>query len=532
MQLSRRRFLWVIGGVTVSVPFVALASGCSAAPGEVVPSATATAGSGGFEALDEVGQTGRVLRSQTARPTPFTRPLPLPSPLVPVRTGSDGDDYELVARRGTAQILDERETPVWGFDGTFPGPLFETRRGRAANVRLTNELPVPIVRHLHGAFTPAASDGYPLDYVLPVSGPGDHHLHPGGTVHDGSFTYAHPMQQRAALLWYHDHRMDFTGPQVWAGLAGLHVHRDDEERALGLPVGDHELTLLLTDRSFAADGSFLYPALDPDLAHTPGVLEPFANGVLGDTLLVNGIHAPYHRVKQGTYRLRIANGSNAREYRLSVDPLPPTGEPFVQIGTDGGLMAAPAVRRSLSLAPAERVDVVADFTGYPEGSVVRLTNLAGGDGTTDVIEFRVGGKDDRPRWIAPDVLSQIEVLNAADAVRTRTFAFARVPTSDGVQFHIGHRAFDPDAIEADPRAGETEIWEFSSDLAHPVHIHNAHFQVLDAGGPTAWKDVVRLGPRDKKRVIVRFDSYPGTYVFHCHNLEHEDMGMMANFVIG
>lgn len=515
------------GGAVASVSLSALLSGCT--EGEVDGTAEPPPGPR-FVAGTEPGQSSPVLRSRAPRPMPFARPLPLPAPLAPVRRDDAADYYELVARAGTAEILDHDITPVWGFDGTFPGPLFETRRGRAAHVRLTNDLPVPVVRHLHGGFTPAEFDGYPLDYVLPRAG-GAHHLHPGGTTYDGTFTYRHPMDQRAALLWYHDHRMDFTGGQVWRGLVGLHLHRDEEEVALGLPSGDHELPLLVCDRSFDADGSLLYPALDQDFAHQPGVVDAFSNGVFGDTVLVNGIHAPYHEVRQGTYRLRLANASNARSYRLTVDPLPDEGEPFVQIGTDGGLMAAPMVRRSLLMAPAERLDVIVDFRTYRPGARVRLTNLNGGEGTSDLLEFRVTGPDDREPWVAPDRLSEIPVLDPAQAVRTRSFAFARVPTEDGAQFHISHRMFDADTIAADPRRGDLEIWEFTSDLAHPIHVHNAHFQVLGDSGPAAWKDVVSLGAKDKKRVIMRFDSYPGKYVFHCHNLEHEDMGMMANFTI-
>ncbi len=449
---------------------------------------------------------------------------------------SSEDVYELTAKPGNAEILDEVTTPIWGYDGSFPGPLFESHRGRVVRLHLSNELPVPIVRHLHGGHTPQESDGYPLDYIVPagMSGMTGHHgphLHPGGRLHEGAFDYVHPLDQRAGLLWYHDHRMDFSGPQVWQGLVGLHIHRDDEELALGLPDGDHELPLLVCDRSFGPDGQLIYPSLDPALAKTPGVLPAFANGVLGDTVLVNGVHAPFHEVRQGTYRLRIGVASNARHYRIGVDRLPASGEPFTQIGTDGGLMAAPMPVRSFVMAPAERVDVIIDFTGYPIGARVRLQNLSGGTGTTDLVEFRVTGPDDRPVWRAPKRLSEIERLDPAAAVRTRAFFFSKVPTAAGPTFQISHQMFAHDVVAADPRQGDIEIWEITTDQQHPVHVHNCHFQVLDAPGPLAWKDVVSLGVNDRKRIITRFDSYRGRYLLHCHNLEHEDMGMMANFDI-
>lgn len=530
---SRRRLFRAVGGATAA-PLLAL-TGCDdrTAPARR-PAPAGRGGSVAYEAGSEPGQLGPVLRSQRPRPTPYVRPLPVPTPLRPVATTATEDVYDLTARPGTVRILDDVDTPVWGYDGSFPGPLFESHRGRSVRVRLRNELPVPTVRHLHGGHTPQESDGYPLDYVLPAGAAatgGEHHLHPGGRVHHGAFDYVYPLDQRAGLLWYHDHRMDFSGPQVWQGLVGLHVHRDDEEAALGLPDGDHEIPLLLCDRSFGPDGQLSYPSLDPDLASTPGVLPEFANGVLGDTVLVNGVHAPFHEVRQGTYRLRIAIASNARHYRIGLDRPPVAGEPFTMIGTDGGLMSHPMPVRSFVLAPAERVDVVLDLTGYPVGAKVRLQNLSGGSGTTALVEFRVTGPDDRPAWRPPARLSRIERLDPAAAVRTRSFFFSKVPTAGGPTFRISHHMFDPDRVAAAPRQGDIEIWELTTDQQHPVHVHNCHFQLLGDDGPLAWKDVVSLGVNDRRRIITRFDSYRGRFLLHCHNLEHEDMGMMANYEI-
>lgn len=528
-RLDRRRLLRAAGGVGLSIPAAWLLAACE--DGLAQQPVVAAPSVGPLTGSAELGQTGTVLHSQlVAPPQQFVRPLPLPPALSPVRRTATADHYAITARAGTAEILPGLETGIWGYDGTFPGPLFTSRRGKAVHVRLANELPVPVVRHLHGGHTPAASDGYPLDFVLPTAG-FDGHVHPGGRVHRGSFEHVYPLPQRASLLWYHDHRMDFSGPQVWKGLVGLHVHRDEEEDALGLPSGDHELPLLVCDRSFGPSGELLYPSKDPSLRHEHGVTDAFSNGVLGDMVLVNGVHAPFHEVRQGTYRLRMAVASNARHYRFTLDPLPPEGEPFVMIGSDGGLMAAPAVVRSFLMAPAERVDVVVDFSSYAVGERVVLTNLSGAGGTVDVLEFRVTGPDDRPPWRPPERLSEVERLRPQDAVRTRRFVFSRVPTAAGPEFRIGHHTFGTHRVAAAPRHGDIEIWELTSDFAHPVHVHNVHFQVLDDDGPAAWKDVVSLSSNDAKRIITRFDSYRGRYILHCHNLEHEDMGMMANFDI-
>ncbi len=193
------------------------------------------------------------------------------------------------------------------------------------------------------------------------------------------------MDQRAATLWYHDHRMDFTGPQVYRGLAGFHLVRDDEEDALGLPSGERELPLMICDRAFEADGSFRYPSIDRTLREVPGVERPWMEGVLGDVVLVNGAPWPVAEVGTARYRLRILNASNARRYRLALSP----GGELTQIGSDGGLLAAPVGHTALDVAPAERFDVVVDFAAYAVGSEVTLVNSLGAGAAAQVMRFRV-----------------------------------------------------------------------------------------------------------------------------------------------
>src|SRR5215467_3285534 len=168
--------------------------------------------------------------------------------------------------------------------------------------------------------------------------------------------------------------MDFTGPQVWRGMAGLYIIRDDEEERLPLPRGAREVPLVICDRSFAADGSLRYPALDPELQSTPGVAHEFAGGVMGDVILVNGAPWPCLEIANVKYRLRILNASNARRYDLEFAPPPPGGTAFIQIGSDGGLLPAPIAHRTLRIAPAERFDVVVDFSRFTPGTHVTLMN--------------------------------------------------------------------------------------------------------------------------------------------------------------
>jgi spore coat protein A len=479
-----------------------------------------------------------LLRSRGPLPSRFATPLPIPPVLAGTREADGIDRCTLTLREGVQQILPDRMTRVWGGDGRFPCPTIEARRGRPLVLRLRNELPVPTVMHLHGGKTPAASDGYPTDLVLPMRGGFLTHGHmpdPRARVAQGEREYEYPNDQRAATLWYHDHRMDFTGPQMWRGLAGFYLLRDVDEEALPLPRGAREVPLMICDRSFDEDGSFRYPGLDPTLHEQPGVLHEFMGGVLGDVVLVNGAPWPVLDVARVRYRFRLLNASNARRFELTLDPPPPGGRPFVQIGSDGGLLPASVVHERIGIAPAERFDVLVDFSRYPSGAQVVLRNLAGSDTTADVMQFRVG-RDERDDSRIPTILADFERLDPRQAVRTRTFTFTNDTHNGESRWVVNGQPFDPQRMDADPALGSTEIWHLKTDVSHPIHLHLAPFQVLSQGGrprPTdgGWKDTLDLGAGRVARVIVRFDGYKGRYVFHCHNLEHEDMAMMANFEV-
>jgi spore coat protein A len=364
---------------------------------------------------------------------------------------------------------------------------------------------------------------------------------PRADVVVGSRRYAYPMDQPGATLWYHDHRMDFTGPMVYRGLAGFHLVRDDEEDALPLPRGERELPLMIADRSFDADGQLDYPARDPSMTGEPGT-HGAVEGVLGDVVLVNGVPWPQAEVDAARYRLRLLNASNARRYELTLDPPPPTGDAFTQIGSDGGLLERPVGHDVVRLAPAERFDVLVDFSAYPVGTRVTVRNALGSGGTADVMRFVVARRaaDDSR---VPGLLRPYEALTPPPGAVRRAFRFRRGGSGgddDGRRGHvwrINGEAFDPARMIASVRPGQVERWRFSSDLHHPVHVHLARFQVLSrgSGGPHpldgGWKDTVDLRPTDDVEVAIRFPDLPGRYVMHCHNLEHEDMAMMAAFEV-
>ncbi len=454
---------------------------------------------------------------------PFTVPLPIPPVLEPARKDATTDYYEITQKEAKARILPELKTEVWGYDGIFPGPTIEARSGRRVVVRQKNELPVPVSTHLHGGVTPPESDGYPTDLVPP----------------GGHKDYVYPNEQRASTHWYHDHRMDFTGPQVWRGLAGFYLLRDEAEDALTLPKGEKDVPVMIADRLFAEDGSFYYPSLDSSLTGEPGVLGAYGDGVLGDSVLVNGAVQPLFEVSNSRYRFRILNASNARQYELALD----SGRPLVQVGSDGGLLSAPQTLRRIRLAPAERFDVIIDFSEYPVGSKVVLKNLLGRGSTADVMRFDVVRKEKDESRIPPR-LADVEEPEPAKAAASRSFQFERgVP---GGPWLINGEPFDPERTDARPRLDSTEVWTLDmgfgglknpTGVAHPVHLHLVRFRVLDRNGKkpfpedAGWKDTVNLLPHEKIRILARFSGHRGRYVFHCHNLEHEDMRMMANFEV-
>ncbi|MDP4503802.1 multicopper oxidase family protein [Nonomuraea turcica] len=451
----------------------------------------------------------QLLASAAPLPKSYAVPLPVPEVAKPVRSAGGADFYELTEQAADVEVLPGLRTQIWGYGGKFPGPTIEARSGRKTVVKLINQLGAPTVLHLHGGHTPPESDGFPTDLVAP----------------GGAREYVFPLEQRAATLWYHDHRMDYTGPQVWRGLAGMFLVRDAEEEALPLPAGERDLPLLISDRSFAADGTLLYPAL----GDRPGVQEGYMGGVLGDVILVNGAPWPELRVARARYRLRLCNGSNARAYELA------TGGQMIQIGSDGGLLSAPRTVRQLRLSPGERADVVVDFSAYKLGQYVELRNLAGEGAQARVMRFAVD-RDEADDSAVPPRLSTVEALDPGKATVTRDFEFSSGSMHGGTGWLINGRPFDPKRMEARPKLGDVEIWRLTSDVAHPVHLHLDHFQVVSVngerpGGPPEWKDTVELRDAQTVEIVTRFTGYRGRYVLHCHNLEHEDMAMMASFEV-
>jgi len=510
VTVRRRTFLQLLGGAGLA----AALPGCS---------------------LLEEQQTGEMVPSRARLPRRFSVPLPVPPVARPVRSTAEADFYSITQRAADVELLPGLSTPILGYDGIFPGPTIVSRSGRRTVVEHRNELTVPTVVHLHGGHTPAASDGGPLDLVLPVGGDdGTFAVHEGGEVTMGRREYDYPITQRAATLWYHDHRMDFTGAAIYRGLAGFHLVHDDVEDALPLPREDRDIPLMLVDRSFDEDGALQYPAVDPMMHDQPGVDADHLEGVLGDVILVNGAPWPVLEVAAVRYRFRVLNAANARGFELALRPNPARG--FVQIGSDGGLLEAPVEHATLRIAPGERMDVVVDFTEFAPGTEVTVVNLLGSGSTDAVMRFRVTRRQSDDTAV-PARLSEVKPLQAPDEV-TREFRFLRRRLPGGQGWSINGLTYDPMRVDAEIPLDRVERWRLVTDVHHPVHVHLDPFQVLRRGphgpGPYdgGWKDTLDLRGGESADIAVRFRDYAGHYVLHCHNLEHEDLSMMATLAIG
>jgi FtsP/CotA-like multicopper oxidase with cupredoxin domain len=447
----------------------------------------------------------------------FELPFRTPPVLAPVSTDATTDYYEVTQMKNRVELLPGLRTEVWGYNGLFPGPTIRARSGRRAVVRQTNALPEPVSVHLHGGVQRPESDGYPTDAIPP-----------GGTK---EYDYANA--RRGATLFYHDHAMDLTGPHVYMGLSGMYVLEDEVEGRLPLPTGDFDVPLIIQDRSFRPDGSFAFRPHDPS-----NVFAEF-----GTTILVNGVPWPRFPVAARRYRFRILNASASSSYGLALS----NGQPLIQIATDGGLLDRPVPLSALTLASAERADVVVDFGALPPGTTVDLLNTLGGGDQDRIMRFEVTrpASDDSQ---VPDTLAPLERLSEAQAEGTRDFVFAPTPQPRFPPFRwtINGRLFDPAEVAARVPLERVEIWRFDNRTLglgpaarqeHPVHVHLVNFLVLDRDGkpPQAyergWKDTVLVGIDETVRVIARFGPFRGKYVLHCHNLAHEDHAMMANFVV-
>ena len=467
---------------------------------------------------------GRIAASKL--PKPFTLPFGVPPTAVPIRQDATTDYYRMTMRAVQGEIIPGLKTTLYAYDGVVPGPTIKVNRGRQAVVRHINQLPNRHASlkyepwtsvHLHGSASLPQYDGYASDITRP------------GEFKD----YRYPNFQQARTLWYHDHGVHHTAENAYHGCAAQYHMHDDLEQSLPIPHGEFDVPLVLHDAMFKKDGSLLFSLEDE-------------SGMWGDVLMVNGRPWPVMKVKRRKYRFRVLDASISRSYQLSLS----TGDPFWVIATDGGLMAAPQAVTSYRQLSGERYEIIVDFSKYSAGSRIFLkntspTNNINYDNTDRIMAFDVVADafdpsgNEIPAELNPG--DPVMALREQDAVRTRSFRFERKNSMWTVNGTTWKNVEDSNYqfVSADPRRGDTEIWEFvnkSGGWFHPVHVHLVDFKILSRNGQAPFahelgpKDVVYLGENETVRMIVKFEGR-GKYMIHCHNLIHEDHDMMTQFEV-
>lgn len=445
-------------------------------------------------------------------------------PGFPVRFPPDWDGNPLTAAPAEIEVWPGLPLPLLAINGSVPAPTIRVRAHHRFAAGIENRLGEDLVLHWHGILSLTNMDGNPRDAVPSSAG----------------YSVDFPIRQQAGTYWYHAHTDRLTGKQVYLGLAGFFIIEDLAERRLRLPSGDHDLPLLIQDKRTHGEMNLAYEPEEMDIA----------TGFVGDAVFVNNTPEPWLSVDRGRYRLRLLNGSNARVFRLGFED----ERPFHLIANDAGLLPAPIEVATIMLAPGQRAEILVDFSSLNVGDSLMLMSHpfeggghGGGEMTTgmdgemqtppqgaemELLTFYVDREAAR-RGVISQWLAYFQAYNSAHARRTRTFNLE----VDGLFHPINGALFDINRTDFTVPFGELEVWEYinHSDEFHPMHPHGTLMQVLERHGmdmlppeDTGWKDTVLVAPGETVRVLIRYEHYTGSYVHHCHNLEHEDSGMMQN----
>jgi len=520
----------------------------------------------------------------------FVSPLPIPSVIQPVVPGGTYYEVSMTQFEQDLGLKDGSGNPmyttVWGYNGSYPGPTFEARKNTPITVKWKNELVdgnnplahllpvdtsilsenypnygVPVVTHLHGGHVESASDGNPEAWFTPDFG------ETGPYWSQQVYNYSN--DQEATTLWYHDHALGITRLNVYAGLAGFYLLREESEDNLNLPSGNYEIPIVIQDRMFTDDGQLFYPSMPEEAGQpNPSILPE----MFGDFIVVNGKTWPVLNVEPRKYRFRFLNGSDSRFYKLFLG----NTIPFIQIGTDGGLLNAPVTLNQMLLAPGERKDVIVDFSDPAlfGQTLIMKNNARSPFPTGETVDPRVAGQimafrvnlalNGADNSVIPPVLrtTPIAALGTPDNTRQlllieKEDEFERLKPQLGTSA-LGALDFNSPITE-NPMHNALEEWQVinATPDAHPVHLHLVSYQIVSRqkfnvaryvpGDPSSlqlqgqskfptadesgWKDTAVMYPGEVTRIRARFDL-KGLYVWHCHILSHEDHDMMRPFYVG
>jgi FtsP/CotA-like multicopper oxidase with cupredoxin domain len=426
--------------------------------------------------------------------------LQLPVLLEDINSAPDITEYQLNVQEGQTEFLDGKLTDTMGYNSSYLGPVLRFTKGQQTNITVKNNLDTSTTLHWHGLLVDGEQDGGPMQGIQP----------------NQSWNPSFVVDQPAATLWYHPHFIGTTADQVYYGLAGLIYIEDDISKELDLPdiYGINDIPLIIQDRNFNRDGSFDYRT------SMMGV-------VPGEEILINGTIKPYLNIKQEKIRFRILNASNSENLNLNLS----SGESFLVIASDGGFLRRPIVKKSLFLAPGERVEIIIDFSKEKKESVT-LSNE-----NKKILEFKVTDKLEKSPGIK-DELAVISEIPIGDNPVNRVFELE----SMGINGTINGKYYDMNRIDEEVRLNESEIWVIRNlggmmqTGGHPFHVHGTQFQIISRDGKipppeeSGFKDTVfvEVGEEVLLRVVFK---HKGIFMYHCHILEHEDNGMMGQFKV-
>ena len=426
--------------------------------------------------------------------------LAIPALLEDLNPAEGISEFELNVQYGEVNFIDDLMTSTLGYNGDYLGPVIKVNRYDVVTVTVNNNLDDSTSVHWHGLEVDGPKDGGPFQVIL------------AKTIWQPTFV----VDQAAATLWFHPHVMGTTATQVYQGLAGLLIVEDENSQSLNLPneYGINDIPLILQDRAFDQNGEFIYiNSMD---------------GAIGNRLIVNGAIQPYLDVDQMKVRFRLVNGANARNFNLHLSD----NSSFIQIASDGGLLESPVEMDNLFLAPGERAEIIIDFSKYNQGDVIQLL-------TEDKVfmDFNIQNEVN-DTTVMPSHLADFEDIDLSLVTKTKTVELDAM----GMFVSIDGQQFDPLRLDDEIPQYDYQIWEISvnsgmmSTLGHPFHIHSTQFRIISRNGnapdanESGWKDTVYVRNGEVVKVLVQF-KHKGIFMYHCHILEHEEAGMMAQLKV-
>ena len=436
----------------------------------------------------------------------FTAPLNIPALLEGINI-SGVLHFDLNIEKGITTFFEGTTTNTFGINGSFLGPTLKVNDGDNISINYKNNLDEATTMHGHGMHLPALMDG------------GVHQVIEAGN----SWSAVYTLKQKACTNWYHPHLMGKTAQHVYKGLAGMIIIEDNESISLDLPksYGVDDIPLVLQDRFFDSNQEFKY---------TPSMMDVM-RGYNGDLFLVNGSINPYVEVPAKEIRFRLLNGSNSTVYDLGFDDL----RTFKQIATDNSFLETTVSLNSVKLSPGERAEIIVDFTNKQD------TTLYIKDFTQNKFFLKIDVTSTQIQTTTtPNTLTSLEKFALQDANNSRIF----VLSGSMGDFYINDVSMDKNVINETIPLNQVEIWEVTNNMMvnHNFHIHATHFFIIERNGSSlnvaenekGYKDTVLISPNESVKLIVKMTDYRDNvnpYMYHCHFLEHEDAGMMGQFIV-